>query len=144
MPIDLGMGFEEAKKATQMTLPDGTHHFVIGKVETKYGQKARVKEGSKYLNWWLKLDDGKTGFYITMITDADGQRDMMGYGNLVNLVVGVGRGWSGTEFDEYSLVGAEGFLNVTKVPRKENGQPVTDEDGKPVMQDRIKIIKPRS
>ena len=134
--IDTFMDFDDALKAADSLLPKGDYEFIVEKYERRDAAK-----GGWYWNWYLKVINGehvgKYFFYMTMPYNADGSVSTFGIANLAKLVQACGLRWTGTSFDETTLLGQTGRLHNEHAPRKEGGQPVLDGDGAPVMQNEV-------
>ena len=128
MPIDLGIGYDDAKKESGFEpLPAGTYAFMVESIEEGHtGELSKTPNRPKW-TWRLKVvggeHDGRTLLYTTVFPWSNpmtGQRDVSGLGLLVAIAAGIGAMWEGTILpDKETFYGRSGFMRVgTKMRRK--------------------------
>lgn len=124
--LDLGFTYEEAKKETNFEpIEEGTYEVQVQSIEQRVG----TESGRPYLNVMLSIINHPrhTNRKLFYTVPLDGSP--LSKRKLVSLVSGVGATWTGTSFDEQSIVGLSGRAKVvyartaTGEVKERNGQP---------------------
>lgn len=127
MAIDLGIGFDDAKKAAELPVDvGGPYEFVLDEITD-----TQTNEGRDGWTFWLKVVNNPKypnvrvpyNTYFPWTNPSTGMRDDGGLTFLTNMFLGIGAAWQGTVLPEKAeLLGKTGFFRITLGKDRQTGE----------------------